>query len=43
MFVRAGAAIPLLPADVYTLTEHGDDPGIVHLSDRAAQIRVLHF
>ncbi len=43
MFVRAGAAIPLLPADVYTLTEHGDAADIAHLSDRAGQERMLQF
>jgi alpha-glucosidase len=43
MFVRAGATIPLLPADTYTLTAHGDDPSIVHLSDRIGQVRALQF
>jgi alpha-glucosidase (family GH31 glycosyl hydrolase) len=43
LFVRAGAAIPMLPADVYTLAEHGDDPDIVHLSDREGQVSVLEF
>ena len=44
LFVRAGARIPLLPADTYTLAEHGsEDPSIIHLSDRLAQTRVLAF
>lgn len=43
IFVRAGARIPLLPADVQTLAEYGNDPGIVHLSDRAGAVRVLQF
>lgn len=43
IFVRAGARIPLLPADTYTLAEHGNDPGIVNLSERAAQVRILQF
>jgi alpha-glucosidase (family GH31 glycosyl hydrolase) len=43
IFVRAGAKIPLLPADVFTLADHGSDPGIVRLKDRANQIRVLEF
>jgi alpha-glucosidase len=43
IFVRAGASIPLLPADVVTLAEHGDDPAIVHLSQRLDGIRLLTF
>ena len=43
LFVRAGAQIPVLPPDVFTLAEHGTDPAIVHLSDRIDQTRVLSF
>ena len=35
LFVRAGAVLPLLPADVETLSPYGTD--VVHLSDRPAQ------
>ena len=38
MFVRAGAVLPLLPADVQTLTTYGT--GVVHLGDRAGR-RIL--
>jgi hypothetical protein len=41
LFVRAGALLPLLPPDVDTLTEYGDEPGLVHLSDRRRRLRVL--
>ena len=43
MFVRAGAVIPMLAPDVYTLAEHGDDPSIVHMSDRLDELHVLAF
>ncbi len=43
MFVRAGARIPLLPADVFTLADHGSNPAIVHLRDREQQTRFLEF
>ena len=43
LLVRAGAHIPMLPPDVFTLAEHGTDPAIVHLSDRINQTRVLSF
>lgn len=43
IFVRAGARIPLLPADTTTLATHGDDPSIIHLHEREAQTRVLVF
>ncbi len=43
LFVRAGAHIPVLPPDVFTLAEHGTDPTIVHLSDRIEQTRLLSF
>jgi alpha-glucosidase len=43
IFVRAGARIPLLPAEVHTLAEHGVNPAIVHLSDRVDSIDYLQF
>lgn len=44
LFVRAGAVIPLLSPDVYTLAEHGaGDPDIVRLADRADQLHLLAF
>jgi hypothetical protein len=43
MFVQAGAVIPMLAPDVFTLAEHGDDPGIVHASDRDHLLHVLAF
>jgi alpha-glucosidase (family GH31 glycosyl hydrolase) len=41
--VRAGAVIAMLAPDVFTLAEHGDDPSIVHLSDRDDELHVLAF
>jgi len=43
MLVRAGAVIPLLPPDVDTLSGYGRRPGLVHLSDRRGQLRLLAF
>lgn len=43
LFVRAGTCLPLLPPDVDTLAEHGDLPGLVHLSDVAGSERTLGF
>ena len=43
MFVRAGAALVLLSSDVFTLAEYGDDPAIVHASDRDHLLQVLAF
>ncbi len=44
MFVRAGAVIPMLAPDVYTLAAHGAaDPAIVRLADRADQLHLLAF
>lgn len=44
LFVRAGAVIPLLAPDVYTLAAHGaDDPSIVRLADRADHLYLLAF
>jgi alpha-glucosidase (family GH31 glycosyl hydrolase) len=39
MFVRAGAALGLLPADVQTLSSYGS--GVVHLGDRAGKRTLL--
>ena len=39
LFVRAGAVLPLLPADVETLSPYGAD--VVHLSDRPGQRTLL--
>jgi alpha-glucosidase (family GH31 glycosyl hydrolase) len=41
LLVRAGAVLPLLPHDVDTLTEYGDEEGLVHLSDRRRRMRLL--
>ena len=43
MFVEAGAVIPLLAPDVFTLAEYGSDPEIVHASDRDHLLHVLAF
>jgi alpha-glucosidase len=43
MFVEAGAVIPMLSPDVFTLAEYGDDPEIVHASDRDDFLHVLAF
>lgn len=43
MFVRAGAIVPMLSPDVFTLAEYGDDPAIVHASDRDEFLHVLAF
>jgi sulfoquinovosidase len=43
LLARAGTLLPLLPADVETLSEHGTDPGIVHLRDRRDRMTVLAF
>jgi alpha-glucosidase len=43
LFVRAGAVIPMLWPDVFTLAEFGDDPEIVHASDRDDRLHVLAF
>ena len=42
LFVRSGAVIPLLPADVETLTDYGDDD-VVRLADRADERTLLAF
>ncbi len=43
LLVKAGAMLAMLTPDVHTLAEHGDDPAIVHWSDRADRLRVLAF
>ena len=43
LLVRAGAVIPLLAPDVDTLSGYGRRPGLVHLSDRRGQLRLLAF
>jgi alpha-glucosidase (family GH31 glycosyl hydrolase) len=39
LFVRAGAILPMLPADVQTLSDYGT--GVVHLRDRAKRRTLL--
>lgn len=41
LFVRAGAVVPLLPADVSTLSSYGK--GIVHLKDRLGALTLLAY
>ncbi|MCX6387572.1 MAG: hypothetical protein NTX07_02435 [Solirubrobacterales bacterium] len=41
LFVKAGAAIPLLTPDVWTLSPYGSD--VIHLSDRESQRRIVAF
>ena len=44
LFVRAGAVLALLSADVDTLTEYGAGmPGLVRLADRTDAIHLLAF
>ena len=43
MFIEAGAVIAMLWPDVFTLSEYGDDPAIVHASDRDDRLHVLAF
>ena len=44
LLVRAGALIPMLPPEVDTLAEYGQDtPGVVHLSDRRDRLNLLAF
>ena len=42
MLVEAGAVLVMTAPDVFTLSEHGTDPSIIHLSDRD-NVRVLAF
>ena len=41
MLIKAGSTIPMLPADVDTLSDYGT--GVVHLSDRRKQMTLLAF
>jgi alpha-glucosidase (family GH31 glycosyl hydrolase) len=43
LLVRVGAILPLLPPDVDTLSAYGSGKGLVHLSDRRGQLRLLAF
>jgi alpha-glucosidase len=43
LFVRAGATLPLLPAQTDTLTTVGTVPGLIDLDDVRTQQRELHF
>jgi alpha-glucosidase (family GH31 glycosyl hydrolase) len=43
LFVRAGAVLPLLPADVDTLSDYGTRPGLVKLADRRDDLVLLAF
>lgn len=43
MLVAAGAVLPMLSPDVFTLAEYGDDPAIIHASDRDDVLHVLAF
>ncbi len=44
LLARAGAVLPLLPADVDTLSSYGDDdPDLVTLADRRDSIELLAF
>jgi hypothetical protein len=44
LFARAGAILPLLPADVDTLAGYGDDaPGVTSLRDRKDRLHLLAF
>jgi alpha-glucosidase (family GH31 glycosyl hydrolase) len=42
LFVRAGAVIPMLPADVFTLSDFGEGE-VVRLADRRDRMRLLAF
>jgi alpha-glucosidase (family GH31 glycosyl hydrolase) len=43
LFVRAGAVLPLLPADVDTLADYGDARDVVKLADRDDRMELLAF
>ncbi len=43
LLVRAGAVLPLLPANVDTLTGYGGGGAIVHLRDRRSALTLLAF
>jgi hypothetical protein len=43
LLVRAGAILPLLPPQVDTLADEGEQPGLVHLGERRRRLRLLAF
>ena len=43
MLIRAGAVLPLLSADVWTLADYGDPRRVVRLRDRRDRMRLLAF
>jgi alpha-glucosidase (family GH31 glycosyl hydrolase) len=43
LMIRAGALLPLLPADVDTLASRYDGPGLISLRDRRRRLEVLAF
>jgi alpha-glucosidase (family GH31 glycosyl hydrolase) len=43
VLIREGAEIPLLPADVMTLTDYGEESGIVRLADRPGSLELVRF
>ena len=44
MMIRAGALLPMLPADVDTLSGYGrDHPSLVHLAEREDTLHILAF
>jgi alpha-D-xyloside xylohydrolase len=43
LLVRAGAVLPLLPAEVDTLAPYGGDGGVVNLEDRRDRLDLLAF
>jgi alpha-glucosidase (family GH31 glycosyl hydrolase) len=43
LLARAGTILPLLPADVDTLTGYGRKRGLVHLRDRTSRMTLLAF
>ncbi len=44
LMVRAGAVIPMLPADIDTLSPYGKEtPGVVRLADRRRRLTLLAF
>jgi alpha-glucosidase (family GH31 glycosyl hydrolase) len=43
LLARAGTVLPLLPADVDTLTTYGRGGGVVHMRDRRGRMTLLAF
>lgn len=43
LLVRAGAVLPLLGADVDTLSPYGSEAGLVRAADRAGRLRLMAF